>query len=68
MKLVATRDIIKGEIIVQGGLSGSNADTLINTGFVNHGQLPCQYDCTIINITVKEDTPLYTLKMKLLDL
>jgi hypothetical protein len=43
MKFRTTRDILKGEIIVQGGITGSNADTLINTGFINL-PVPNPYD------------------------
>jgi hypothetical protein len=35
MILKAVREILKGEIIVQSNAPGSNADTLVNTGFVN---------------------------------
>ena len=35
MMFKTTRSIMKGEVIVQSPMTGSNTDTLVNTGFIN---------------------------------
>lgn len=66
MKFKALRDIEKGEIIVQGGTTGSNVDTLINTGFVNL-PVPIPFDQVSLEITIDENDPLFKIKLELLE-
>lgn len=66
MKFRTNRDILKGEIIVQGGINGSNADTLINTGIINL-PVPNLFDMALLEITLDPNDPLFNLKLELID-
>jgi len=65
MKFKATRDIIKGEIIVQKGICQSNADNLIASGFINM-PVPNPFDAASIEIELDPQDPLFSLKLELI--
>jgi len=66
MKLIADRDILKGEIIVQGMSVGPNADTLINTGFLNNPN-PTVYCPANLEVEITPETPFGDAKIALIE-
>lgn len=66
MKFRTTRDILKGEVIVQAPCHGPSVDTLIATGFVSP-PVPNMWDFALLEVIIDEKDPLFKLKLELLE-